>query len=202
MAIAERLGRFLTRGHRDIVRLLVLCVLVGLIAGLGAVAFYYMLKCADFVFMDYLAGYRLPFGGHEKPIFQTSTATSPPAHRWLLLILPAAGGLVSGIIVFSLAPEAEGHGTDAAIEAYHFKAGAVRPRVPLVKMVASAIIIGTGGSAGREGPIAQIGSGFGSTLARLLRLPRDERRTLMAAGMAAGIGAIFHAPLAGALFAA
>jgi chloride channel protein, CIC family len=188
--------------HREIVRLLALCVLVGLVAGLGAVAFYYMLKSADYLFMNLLVGYRLAFAGHEEPLLQTSGATSPPLHRWLLLILPAAGGLLSGIIVFTLAPEAEGHGTDAAIDAYHFKAGAVRTRVPLVKMIASALTIGTGGSGGREGPIAQIGSGFGSILARLLRLPPHERRTLLAAGMGAGIGAIFHAPLAGAIFAA
>ncbi len=202
MAILRQLKMPLGREHRDIVRLLALCVLVGLVAGLGAVAFYYLLKLADFVCMDYLAGYRLTFAAHEGPLFQTSTATSPPLHRWVLLILPAVGGLISGVIVFTLAPEAEGHGTDAAIEAYHFKAGAVRSRVPLIKMITSAITIGSGGSAGREGPIAQIGSGFGSTLARLLRLPPHERRTLMAAGMGAGIGAIFHAPLAGAIFAA
>jgi len=192
----------LGRGHRDVLRMLALCVLVGIVAGLGAVLFYYMLKIADFFFMEYLAGYRLPHAGHEGPVFQTATATSPPLRRWLLLILPAAGALLSGIIVFTIAPEAEGHGTDAAIEAYHFKGGAVRRRVPFVKMISSALTIGTGGSGGREGPIAQIGSGFGSILGGYLRLPTHERRTLMAAGMGAGIGAIFHAPLAGAIFAA
>jgi chloride channel protein, CIC family len=202
MAVADRLPVRLGPEQRELVRLLALCVVVGLVAGVGAVAFYYMLKFADFVCMDYLAGYRLTFAAHEGPLFHTAAATSPPLHRWVLLILPAAGGLISGVIVFTLAPEAEGHGTDAAIEAYHFKAGAVRSRVPLVKMITSAITIGSGGSAGREGPIAQIGSGFGSTLARLLRLPLHERRILMAAGMGAGIGAIFHAPLAGAIFAA
>ena len=74
--------------------------------------------------------------------------------------------------------------------------------MPLVKIVASALTIGTGGSGGREGPIAQIGAGFGSFLATLLRLRPAERRVLMAAGMGAGIAAIFRAPLAGALFAA
>lgn len=201
MAVGSWMGTLLGREHRQMVRMLALCVLVGLVAGLGAIAFYYLLKTADFICMDYVAGYRLTFAGHEEPIFQTATATSPPLRRWLLLILPAVGGLISGIIVFTVAPEAEGHGTDAAIDAYHFKAGAVRGRVPLIKMITSAITLGTGGSGGREGPIAQIGSGFGSILARLLRLPAHERRTLMAAGMGAGIGAIFHAPLAGAIFA-
>jgi len=110
--------------------------------------------------------------------------------------------LISGVIVFLFAPEAEGHGTDSAIEAYHRKLGRIRTRVPLVKMIASAITIGTGGSGGREGPIAQIGAGFGSFLATRLRLSSRNRRIMLAAGIGGGVGAIFRAPLAGAIFAA
>jgi CIC family chloride channel protein len=121
---------------------------------------------------------------------------------WWLVIVPAVGGLLSGYIVFKLAPEAEGHGTDAAIAAYHIGQGRIRPRVPIVKLVSSAITIGTGGSGGREGPIAQIGAGFGSLLATALRLSVSDRRILLACGMGAGVGAIFRALLAGALFAA
>jgi CIC family chloride channel protein len=117
-------------------------------------------------------------------------------------VIPSLGGILSGVLVFTLAPEAEGHGTDAAIAAYHYHHGNIRPRVPLVKIIASALTLGTGGSGGREGPIAQIGAGFGSFLGRLLHLRSVERRTLMAAGMGAGVAAIFRAPLAGALFAA
>jgi CIC family chloride channel protein len=112
------------------------------------------------------------------------------------------GGLISGFVVFKFAPEAEGHGTDSVIDAYHRKQGIIRARVPLIKLFASAVTIGTGGSGGREGPIAQIGAGFGSLLARMLRMTPVERRILLAAGMGAGIAAIFRAPLAGALFAA
>jgi chloride channel protein, CIC family len=111
------------------------------------------------------------------------------------------GGLISGILVFTWAPEAEGHGTDAMIRAFHRGSGVIRTRVPLIKAVASIITIGTGGSAGQEGPIAQIGAGFGSLLARLLKLSPSERRLLMLAGTAGGVGAIFRAPLGGALFA-
>src|SRR5262249_46019285 len=120
---------------------------------------------------------------------------------WMLLVVPAVGGILSGFLVYTLAPEAEGHGTDAAIAAYHHQQGRIRPRVPLVKIVASALTLGTGGSGGREGPIAQIGAGFGSFLGGLLRLRPPERRILLAAGMGAGVAAIFRAPLAGALFA-
>ena len=82
-------------------------------------------------------------------------------------------GWPAGLLVYSLAPEAEGHGTDAVIAAYHSPQGQIRPRVPLIKIVASALTIGTGGSGGREGPIAQIGAGFGSVLANLLHCARQ-----------------------------
>jgi len=103
--------------------------------------------------------------------------------------------------VYTFAPEAEGHGTDAAIESYHNKGGAIRGRVPIIKTIASAITLTTGGSGGREGPIAQIGAGFGSFLATRLKLSDRERRIMMAAGIGAGVGSIFRATLAGALFA-
>ena len=107
----------------------------------------------------------------------------------------ALGGLISGLIVFRFAPEAEGHGTDAAIAAFHHGARRIRGRIPLVKLVASAITIGSGGSGGREGPTAQIGAGFGSLLARVLDLDARDARIAVSTGMGAGIGAIFRAPL-------
>jgi CIC family chloride channel protein len=120
----------------------------------------------------------------------------------MLFFLPAFGGILSGWLVYTFAPEAEGHGTDAAIDAYHNKGGFIRGRIPFVKTIASALTITTGGSGGREGPIAQIGAGFGSYLATRLNLSDRERRIMLAAGMGAGIGSIFRSPLAGALFAA
>ncbi len=172
---------------------------VGLIAGAGAILFDVLTQLGLRLFLDGIAGYRpLPAAG-EHSLFAPSAAVF---NRWLLLILPACGGLVSGWLVFRFAPEAEGHGTDAAIFAYHHRDGVIRGRVPLVKMVASTITLTTGGSGGREGPIAQIGAGFGSFLATRLRLSARERRIMMAAGIGAGVGSIFRAPLAGALFAA
>ena len=119
---------------------------------------------------------------------------------WTVLLLPVIGGLICGWLVFTYAPEAEGHGTDAMVKAFHRLQGVVRPQALVVKAIASIVTIGTGGSAGREGPIAQIGAGFGSLLATQLQLSPVYRRTLMLCGAAGGIAAIFQAPLGGALF--
>lgn len=174
-------------------------VLIGIIAGLGSVVFHYLCQIGFHFFMDYLTGYRPPHPAGESPLFPP---TSTPFNRWILLLLPAIGGILSGWLVYTFAPEAEGHGTDAAIDAYHNKGGFVRGRIPFIKTLASALTITSGGSGGREGPIAQIGAGFGSFLATRLGFSERERRVMLAAGMGAGIGSIFRAPLAGALFAA
>jgi len=174
-------------------------ILIGIIAGLGAIAFHYLCHIGSHLFLDLLAGYRPPDPAGEAPLLPH---TETPFTRWMLLIVPAIGGILSGVIVYTFAPEAEGHGTDAAIDAYHNKGGYIRGRIPIIKTIASALTISSGGSGGREGPIAQIGAGFGSFLATTLKLSDRERRIMVAAGMGAGIGAIFRAPLAGALFAA
>jgi CIC family chloride channel protein len=175
-------------------------VAVGIIAGMGSIVFHYLTQFGMHYFLDAIAGYRppAPAGEHHHLLQPTNT----PFMRWVLLVLPALGGLVSGWLVFTFAPEAEGHGTDAAIYAYHRAGGFIRGRVPIIKTLASAITLTTGGSGGREGPIAQIGAGFGSFLATRLKLSDRERRIMMAAGIGAGIGSIFRAPLAGALFSA
>ena len=190
------LGR---RRIRPQARMMCLALLVGVIAGVGAIVFFAACQYVFHYSLDAGAGYHPVTPGGEPPML---AETSTPLRPWLLLIIPTVGGVLSGLLVFSIAPEAEGHGTDAAIAAYHYHQGLIRPRVPLVKIVASALTLGTGGSGGREGPIAQIGAGFGSYLGYLLNLRPIERRTLMAAGMGAGVAAIFRAPLAGALFAA
>ena len=196
MSFREKLG------SRDIAtagRWLFYFVLIGLIAGCGAIVFHYLCGLGMHYFLDLMAGYRpaSPAGEH---LLLPHTQT--PFNKWMLLILPALGGLVSGWIVYTFAPEAEGHGTDAAIDAYHHKGGMIRARIPFIKTIASAITLTTGGSGGREGPIAQIGAGFGSFLATRFKLSERERRIMMAAGIGAGVGSIFRAPLAGALFAA
>lgn len=190
------LGR---RRMRTQARLLGLALVVGIISGFGAIGFYTACQVVSHYSLDALGGYQPTEPAGETPMFASYEVALRP---WMLILLPAVGGLLSGLIVYSLAPEAEGHGTDSAISAYHNRQGQIRPRVTLVKMVASALTIGTGGSGGREGPIALIGAGFGSFLGTAMRLRGSDRRVLMAAGMGSGIAAIFRAPLAGALFAA
>ena len=176
---------------------MVLSIAVGVISGLGAILFDELLQTALKYFLNFPTGYLEP----AKDASKAAILGFSSPYSWLLLIIPALGGLASGLIVYLIAPEAEGHGTDAMIEAFHQKGGYIRRRVPFVKILASAITIGSGGSAGKEGPIAQIGAGFGSFLGSLLKLKPRDRRILVLAGAAAGIGAIFRAPLGAALFA-
>lgn len=189
-------GRLVFQSHA-VTRAVALSALVGLVAGFGALGFNLILDTGSDLFLRRLVGYELPKPGGEG----VTTMPAPPAHRWLLLVVPAIGGLLSGLLVFTFAPEAEGHGTDAMIDSYHRKAGVIRKRVPWLKTVASALTIGSGGSAGREGPIAQVGAGFGSALGGWLNASDRERRILVLAGAGAGIGAVFRAPLGGAIFA-
>lgn len=171
---------------------LIFSIAVGLVAGSGAILFDYLLRLTSSFFLEGLGGYTPPTPEH--PFYSDS-------YSWLLLLAPVIGGLISGFLVFTFAPEAEGHGTDAMVDSFHRKRGIIRKRVPLIKTIASVVTIGSGGSAGKEGPIAQIGAGFGSYLATLFRLSDRDRRILLLAGTAGGIGAIFRAPLGAAIFA-
>jgi CIC family chloride channel protein len=175
----------------------VLGVLIGIVAGLGAILFYWAIQSLTSVFLGGVVGFTPP-----APRGEGLPLVTPSAHRWLIPVVTTLGGLISGIIVFSLAPEAEGHGTDAAIAAFHEHGGKIRSRIPPIKLIASAITIGSGGSAGREGPTAQIAAGFGSWLADAFQLTPQDRRIAVVVGMGAGIGAIFKAPLGGAVLGA
>lgn len=173
--------------------------LIGIVAGIGSIAFSAAIHVASGFFFGTIVGYLVPnpAGEGSTRVVSFWAATRP----WLLPIVTTLGGLIVGILVFHLAPEAEGHGTDAAISAFH-QGKPIRARIPFVKLIASAITIGTGGSAGQEGPMVQMGAGFGSILAVLFHLDAQGRRIALAAGIGAGIGAIFRAPLAGAILAA
>jgi CIC family chloride channel protein len=176
---------------------LILGVLIGVVAGLGAILFISAIDLSTRLFLGGIADLTPPL-----PRGEGDTIVSSAGRRWLLPVVTTLGGLLSGFIVFSLAPEAEGHGTDAAIEAFHERAGKIRARIPPIKLLASGITIGSGGSAGREGPTAQIAAGFGSWLGDLFQLSAHDRRIAVAAGVGAGIGSIFKAPLGGAILSA
>lgn len=182
-------------------RLLILAAVVGVVAGCGAVFFYFATNSVEHLMLGKLGNFHPPLEGTPESSFTSFIGDLSTPYRWWLFIIPALGGLISGWLVFTYAPEAEGHGTDGALEAFHRKSGVIRGRVPIVKTIASIVTIGTGGSAGREGPIAQIGAGFGSFVATKLGLSTMDRRILLLAGMAGGIGATFRSPLGGALFA-
>jgi len=164
----------------------VLAALVGLAGGFGAIGFRYLI---DF--------------------FQSITYGAPgnlleavPLNPWYYRIwFPALGGLIVGPLVYFLAREAKGHGVPEVMEAVALKSGIIRKRIVVVKTLASAISIGTGGSVGREGPIVQIGSAIGSSIGQMLRVSADRIRTLVGCGAAAGIAATFNAPIAGSMFA-
>ena len=173
-------------------------IAIGVISGLGAVVFYIALKYTGEFLLGYLAGYHIPTPTGEGGRHGSSGFQRP----WAIPLVTTAGALLSALIVAKFAPEATGHGTDEAIETVHTDPRGIRFRVVLVKMVASALTIGSGGSAGREGPTAQISAGFGSLLTRRLDLSDEDGRIAVALGIGAGIGAIFGAPLGGAVLAA
>ncbi|MCL5125856.1 MAG: chloride channel protein, partial [Deltaproteobacteria bacterium] len=158
----------------------------------------FLLSGSQHFFLGWLAAYRPPGLPEEGGVLIEFFG---PHGRWLIPLSTTLGGLISGILVFSVAPEAEGHGTDTAVKAYHRSAGYLRPRVPFIKMIASAITIGSGGSAGREGPTALISAGIGSIYASVFNRSEQDRRTIVLIGMAAGLSAIFRSPIGCAVFA-
>ncbi len=172
--------------------LLVLALIVGVGAGFGAVGFRYMISGLTRVFTGYsdyagrghAANPHLPWLGH-----------------WFVVFVPVVAGLVYGPVVYRFAREARGHGVPEVMVAVARDGGRIRPQVAVVKAVASAFCIGGGGSVGREGPIVQIGSALGSSLAQLVHLDERRIKLLVACGAAGGIAATFNAPLAGVFFA-
>ena len=163
-------------------RILFLAVLVGLVGGFGAVVFRGMIDFCHYIL------YSLP-----KHYF-------PQASALITVSVATLGGLIVGAIVYYYSSEAKGHGVPEIISAVNLNHGRMRLRVPFIKMLASAITIGTNGSAGREGPIAQIGGGFGSVISKVFELDTEDTKTLVIAGVSAGIAATFNAPMGGILF--
>lgn len=178
-------------------KVILLTILVGVVSGFGSILFYSLLNLFTELLLG-LSGYKIPTPAGEKPLIELDLHM--PYNPYLLILIPAIGGLISGLIVYTFAPETEGDGTDAVIGVFHNKRGIIRGRVPIIKTIASAITIGSGGSAGREGPISQIGAGFASFISMKLNLSEKEREILVLCGMAGGISSIFKSPFGGSLF--
>lgn len=167
------------------IRLSLLAVLVGLMAGLASIVFKILIQF------------------FQSQFWRASTIISAVSSQgwYMTLLIPALGGLIIGPIIYFGAREAKGHGVPEIMESIVFRGGRIRKQVVAVKTLASAICIGSGGSVGREGPIVQISSSLASTVGQMFRIKERGMRTLVAAGAGAGIGGTFNAPIAGAIFA-
>lgn len=174
-------------------------MLVGAVVGVVACGFFALLQLADHALLEGVAGYRQlrPSGEHGFDLGLARAHLVLP----ILLVLPALGGLVAGLLAHRVAHETAGGGGDAYIDGFHRRGGLVRKRVAWVKMLATAFTLGTGGSAGREGPTMQVGAAIASLVSRTFDVSPRERRILMVAGTAAGLSAMFGTPLGAAIFA-
>jgi CIC family chloride channel protein len=171
--------------------LVVLALAVGGGSGAGAVVFRYLILGFTYVFSghrDYSAAGRAAYGYFHGIGF------------WFVVFAPVIGGLIYGPLIYLFAREARGHGVPEVMLAVAERGGRIRPQVAVIKSLASALCIGSGGSVGREGPIVQIGSALGSTLGQVTRVPESRLRILVACGAAGGISATFNAPIAGVFF--
>ena len=171
-------------GFRDEFYLVFLSIFIGAATGVFAHLFFWLIEYAREVCYGH---------GEHGGLFD--------GRWWMLVVLPAAGALIVGHITYYFAREAKGHGVPEVMDALYMKGGEVRPRVAAAKSIASALTIGSGGSAGTEGPIIQIGAAIGSSVGQFLHIPRRQMGIMVACGVSAGIGAIFNAPIAGVLFA-
>lgn len=166
--------------------ILSLAAITGVGGGVGAVIFRYMIDFFQWIFFDITLPYTsiLTFGGYNFGI----------------VLLPVICGLIIGPIIFGLSPETKGHGVPEVMYSVHLAGGKIRKRVAGIKILVSAATLGSGGSAGREGPVAQIGGSIGSSIGQFLRLGEENMRLLATCGVAAGIAGTFNAPLGGAFF--
>jgi len=166
--------------------MIIVAIIIGVLAGFGAIAIRTLIMEIS----------NLSFPG-DKNLLENII----DAPIYIKILIPMIGGLIVGPLIYFFAPEAKGHGVPEVMQAILLKGGVIRPRVALIKALASSITIGTGGSVGREGPIIQIGSSLGSTVGQFFNISGNRMKTLVGCGAAAGIAAAFNAPIAGALFA-
>ena len=181
---AARTKLFKRLGFGEEAFLIMLACIIGSLTGVGSVAFTFLIEAAHtFCY------------GHDN------NGGLYNAQKYMLILLPAIGALAVGFITYYFAREAKGHGVPEVMDAIASRDGVIRPRVAIAKAISSALTIGSGGSAGTEGPIIQIGAVIGSSAGRYFQVVKHNMPVLVGCGAAAGISAIFHAPIAGVLFA-
>jgi len=178
------------RSQIEYLLLNILAMDVGIMVGIGGVFFRYGLNLV----------HNLSFNGSVS-LEYNSYAFITTNMGWLVILVPALGGLIAGLFIYYGAEEAKGHGVPEVMTAMLKEGGKIRPRVAIIKFLASIFTFGTGGSAGREGPMVQIGAASGSAFGQYLNLSERRIRILVGAGAAAGIAATFNAPIAGIIFA-
>ncbi len=184
--LRRRVASFFSRhGFREEYFLTLMAIVIGVATGCGASGFYLLIERANM----------LAYGSGEQ------SGGLFAGRLWMLVVLPSAGAVVVGFMTHYWAREAKGHGVPEVMDAIHRRDGIIRPRVAVIKALASALTIGSGGSAGTEGPIIQIGAAIGSGFGQWLKVHRRQMGVLVACGAAAGIASIFNAPIAGVLFA-
>lgn len=171
-------------------------ILIGISAGVGSLLLYNGIRFFADLMLNGLSGLNLPLPGGEGG---TSVYNIGQYDRYLIPVSTTLGGFISGFMVYKLTPGTEGLGINTAINAFHNLSVRIKNRTPAVKLASSAINIGAGGSAGRDGPVALISAVFGSYLADLFKLDDHDRRIVMASAIGAGIGSIFMAPIGGAI---
>ncbi len=185
---ASRAAAWLRAGRGG---LFLLALLTGAGSGLGAVAFRYLIS-----FFTWLATGHSQFGQQGR----IGSGHLPWLGLAFFALIPAIGGLLYGPLIYRYAREARGHGVPEVMISVADNGGRIRPQVSVVKALASALCIGTGGSVGREGPIVQIGSAMASSLGQWVRMPENRLRIMVACGAAGGISATFNAPVTGVFF--
>jgi CIC family chloride channel protein len=173
-------------------------IVIGIVGALGAQLLIISLHYSKIFFLQFIAGYQEPGLPSEGGTIHQFIG---PHGLWLIPVVTTLGGLISGLLVYYFAPEAEGHATDTAIRSFHQFGGAIRSRMPFLKTITAVITIGSGGSAGREGPSAFFAAGIGSIYANLMNRTKEERRMLVLIGISAGLSAIFRSPIGSAIFA-
>jgi len=168
-----------------------MAALIGVVGVLGAILFKSVIAFSQNLFLY----------GQLSLTYHPDAPITPSPFGVFIILVPVVGAAIVTFITRTLAPEAKGHGVPEVLNAIYYRSGHIRPMVVMAKAVASAISIGTGGSVGREGPIIQIGSAFGSTLGQVVRMPTRQRIVLISAGAGAGLAATFNAPIGGLAFA-